>query len=223
MMGAQASEEQYEKIKSYLKIGKDEGAQVVVGGNANKVVDGGYYIEPTILKGTNKMRVFQEEIFGPVVAVTTFKTNEEAIKIANDTIFGLGAGVFTRDAHEAFQLPRAIQAGRVWVNCYHLYPAHAPFGGYKQSGFGRETHKVRLFPPLLLLRLVAPSLSPSCSPRSLQPPSPPSVLSVSLADDAVALQANEEHAGELRQEQARLLLSCGSSVLGGGRERERGR
>ena len=171
MMGAQASEEQYEKIKSYLKIGKDEGAQVVVGGNANKVVDGGYYIEPTILKGTNKMRIFQEEIFGPVVAVTTFKTNEEAIKIANDTIFGLGAGVFTRDAHEAFQLPRAIQAGRVWVNCYHLYPAHAPFGGYKQSGFGRETHKVRLFPLLLLLRLVAPSLSPSRSPIS--PPHPP--------------------------------------------------
>lgn len=144
MMGAQTSLEQKEKIEKYLKIGKDEGAEVLCGGNVGTAVDGGFYIEPTIFKGHNKMRVFQEEIFGPVVSVTTFKTTEEAIEIANDTIFGLGAGVFTRDAHELYQIPRAIQAGRVWVNCYHAYPAGAPFGGYKQSGFGRETHKMML-------------------------------------------------------------------------------
>lgn len=147
MMGAQASNDQFEKILSYLKIGKEEGAEVLVGGNANKLpgdLANGYYIEPTILKGTNKMRVFQEEIFGPVVCVTTFKTTEEAIAIANDSLYGLGAGVWTRDAHELYTVPRAIQAGRVWVNCYHAYPAHAPFGGYKKSGFGRETHKMML-------------------------------------------------------------------------------
>ena len=144
MIGAQASSEQMEKINSYLKIGKDEGAEVLTGGNKASTVDGGYYIEPTIFKGHNKMRVFQEEIFGPVVGVTTFKTNEEALEVANDSIYGLGAGVWTRDAHELYQLPRAIQAGRVWVNCYHAYPAGAPFGGYKQSGFGRETHKMML-------------------------------------------------------------------------------
>jgi aldehyde dehydrogenase len=147
MIGAQASNDQYEKILSYLKIGKEEGAEVLCGGDANKMegdISGGYYIQPTILKGTNKMRVFQEEIFGPVTCVTTFKTTEEAIAIANDTLYGLGAGVWTRDAHELYQVPRAIQAGRVWVNCYHAYPAHAPFGGYKKSGFGRETHKMML-------------------------------------------------------------------------------
>lgn len=147
MMGAQASKEQFEKIASYLKIGVEEGAAVVCGGNVNALPDelsGGYYIQPTIFKGHNKMRVFQEEIFGPVVSVTTFKTTEEAIAIANDTEYGLGAGVWTRDAHELYQVPRAIQAGRVWVNCYHAYPAHAPFGGYKKSGFGRETHKMML-------------------------------------------------------------------------------
>ena len=147
MMGAQASNDQYEKILSYIKIGKEEGAEVLCGGGANKLPDelgGGYYIQPTILKGHNKMRVFQEEIFGPVVCVTTFKTTEEALAIANDTLYGLGAGVWTRDAHELYQVPRAIQAGRVWVNCYHAYPAHAPFGGYKKSGFGRETHKMML-------------------------------------------------------------------------------
>lgn len=147
MMGAQASNEQFEKIKSYLEIGKSEGAEVIVGGNVNKLADGleeGYYIEPTIFKGHNKMRIFQEEIFGPVVCVTTFKTVEEAIEIANDTLYGLGAGVWTRDAHELYQVPRAIQAGRVWVNQYHSYPAHAPFGGYKKSGFGRENHKMML-------------------------------------------------------------------------------
>lgn len=147
MMGAQASNDQYEKILSYLKIGKEEGAEVLCGGNANKLpgdLNDGYYIEPTILKGHNKMRVFQEEIFGPVVCVTTFKTTEEAIEIANDSLYGLGAGVWTRDAHELYTVPRAIQAGRVWVNCYHAYPAHAPFGGYKKSGFGRETHKMML-------------------------------------------------------------------------------
>ncbi len=147
MMGAQASNDQYEKIQSYLKIGKEEGAEVLVGGNSNQLegeLSGGYYIEPTVFKGTNKMRIFQEEIFGPVVCVTTFKTTEEAIAIANDTLYGLGAGVWTRDAHELYQVPRAIQAGRVWVNNYHAYPAHAPFGGYKKSGFGRENHKMML-------------------------------------------------------------------------------
>ncbi|SDP57100.1 aldehyde dehydrogenase [Mucilaginibacter sp. OK268] len=147
MMGAQASNDQYEKILSYLDIGKKEGAEVLAGGDAQKLsgdLGGGYYIKPTIFKGHNKMRIFQEEIFGPVVSVTTFKTTEEAIAIANDTLYGLGAGVWTRDAHEIYQVPRAIQAGRVWVNCYHAYPAHAPFGGYKKSGFGRENHKMML-------------------------------------------------------------------------------
>lgn len=147
MMGAQASNDQFEKILSYIQIGKDEGAEVLAGGAANKLggeINGGYYVQPTVLKGNNKMRVFQEEIFGPVVCVTTFKTTEEALSIANDTLYGLGAGVWTRDAHELYTVPRAIQAGRVWVNCYHAYPAHAPFGGYKKSGFGRETHKMML-------------------------------------------------------------------------------
>lgn len=147
MMGAQASTEQMDKIMRYIKIGQEEGAQVVCGGNMhsmNSGLENGYYIEPTILKGHNKMRVFQEEIFGPVTSVTTFKTTEEAIAMANDTMYGLGAGVWTRDAHELYEVPRAIQAGRVWVNCYHAYPAHAPFGGYKKSGFGRETHKMML-------------------------------------------------------------------------------
>jgi aldehyde dehydrogenase len=147
MMGAQASNDQFEKILSYLEIGRQEGAEVLCGGNAfslNSGLENGYYIEPTIFKGHNKMRVFQEEIFGPVTSVTTFKTTEEALAIANDTMYGLGAGVWTRDAHELYTLPRAIQAGRVWVNCYHAYPAHAPFGGYKKSGFGRETHLMML-------------------------------------------------------------------------------
>lgn len=147
MMGAQASEDQYKKILSYIDIGTQEGAEVLTGGEAHlqdSALECGYYIQPTILKGNNKMRVFQEEIFGPVVCVTTFKTTEEAIAIANDTLYGLGAGVWTRDAHELYQVPRAIEAGRVWVNCYHAYPAHAPFGGYKKSGFGRETHKMML-------------------------------------------------------------------------------
>lgn len=135
------------RIAHYLEVGKNEGAEVLVGGTVNKLegeLGGGYYIAPTIFKGDNKMRIFQEEIFGPVASVTTFKTTEEAIAIANDTIYGLGAGVWTRDAHELFQVPRAIHAGRVWVNCYHAYPAHAPFGGYKKSGFGRENHKMML-------------------------------------------------------------------------------
>ena len=147
MLGAQASNDQYEKILSYLDIGKQEGAELLTGGSALSLdgdLSGGYYIKPTIFRGNNKMRIFQEEIFGPVVSVTTFKTTEEAIEIANDTLYGLGAGVWTRDAHELYQVPRAIQAGRVWVNCYHAYPAHAPFGGYKKSGFGRETHKMML-------------------------------------------------------------------------------
>ena len=146
MIGAQASTEQMEKISSYLKLGKDEGADVLAGGNI-KSVDGlanGYYIEPTVFKGNNKMRIFQEEIFGPVVSVTTFKDESEALEIANDTLYGLGAGVWTRDGNQAFRMGREIQAGRVWVNCYHDYPAHAAFGGYKQSGIGRETHKMML-------------------------------------------------------------------------------
>ena len=138
MIGAQASTEQMEKISSYLKLGKDEGADVLAGGNV-KSVDGlanGYYIEPTVFKGNNKMRIFQEEIFGPVVSVTTFKDEAEALEIANDTLYGLGAGVWTRDGNQAFRMGREIQAGRVWVNCYHDYPAHPAFGGYKQSGIG---------------------------------------------------------------------------------------
>ena len=147
MMGAQASNDQFEKILSYLDIGKQEGAEVLCGGEKaflNSGLENGYYIQPTIFKGHNKMRVFQEEIFGPVTSVTTFKTTEEAIEIANDTMYGLGAGLWSRDAHELYQIPRAIQAGRVWVNCYHAYPAHAPFGGYKKSGFGRENHLMML-------------------------------------------------------------------------------
>ncbi len=146
MMGAQASNDQYEKILSYIEIGKEEGCEVLAGGKAayNEGLEGGYYIEPTILKGNNKMRVFQEEIFGPVVCVTSFKDEAEALEIANDTLYGLGAGVWTRDTHQAYQISRGIKAGRVWVNCYHLYPAHAPFGGYKKSGIGRETHKMML-------------------------------------------------------------------------------
>ncbi|SDL71557.1 aldehyde dehydrogenase family protein [Pedobacter antarcticus] len=147
MMGAQTSNEQYQKILSYIKIGKEEGAELLTGGEINQQsgeLSSGYYIQPTIFKGHNKMRIFQEEIFGPVLCVTTFKTVDEAIEIANDTLYGLGAGVWTRDAHELYQVPRAIQAGRVWVNQYHAYPAHAPFGGYKKSGFGRENHKMML-------------------------------------------------------------------------------
>ncbi|WP_339652027.1 aldehyde dehydrogenase family protein [uncultured Maribacter sp.] len=146
MMGAQASNDQFEKILSYIKIGKEEGCEVLTGGEQayNEGLEGGYYVQPTILKGNNKMRVFQEEIFGPVLCVTTFKDEAEAIEIANDTLYGLGAGVWTRDTHQAYQISRAIKAGRVWVNCYHLYPAHAPFGGYKKSGIGRENHKMML-------------------------------------------------------------------------------
>ena len=147
MMGAQASRDQYEKILNYIQIGKDEGAEVLCGGEPfkqNSGLEEGYYVQPTLLKGHNKMRVFQEEIFGPVTSITTFKDEAEAVEIANDTLYGLGAGVWTRDAHQLYQVPRAIKAGRVWVNCYHNYPAHAPFGGYKKSGFGRETHKMML-------------------------------------------------------------------------------
>lgn len=147
MVGAQASREQQDKIKSYLTIGVEEGAEVLTGG-AEARFDGeianGFYIQPTILKGHNKMRVFQEEIFGPVVSVTTFKDEEEALAIANDTMYGLGAGVWSRDANRCYRFGRAIEAGRVWVNNYHAYPAHAAFGGYKQSGIGRETHKMML-------------------------------------------------------------------------------
>lgn len=146
-VGAQASNDQFEKILSYIKIGKEEGAEVLAGGEAFKAsgeYEEGFYVQPTILKGHNKMRVFQEEIFGPVVSVCTFKDEKEALEIANDTLYGLGAGVWTRDAHQLYQIPRAIEAGRVWVNCYHDYPAHAPFGGYKKSGFGRENHLMML-------------------------------------------------------------------------------
>jgi aldehyde dehydrogenase len=147
MIGAQASVEQMEKIKSYLDLGKKEGAKVLCGGNVAKVNSGlekGNYIEPTIFEGNNSMRVFQEEIFGPVVSVTKFKDEAEALEIANDTLYGLGAGVWTRNGNVAYRMGRGIQAGRVWTNCYHAYPAHAAFGGYKQSGIGRETHKMML-------------------------------------------------------------------------------
>lgn len=146
-VGAQASQEQYDRIMSYLQIGRDEGVEFLTGGDAAQVGHGfesGFYIQPTLMRGTNDMRVFQEEIFGPVVGVTTFKTEEEALAIANDTEYGLGAGVWTRDTNRAFRMGRAIQAGRVWMNCYHAYPAHAAFGGYKKSGVGRETHKAAI-------------------------------------------------------------------------------
>ncbi|MEN5216925.1 aldehyde dehydrogenase family protein [Pseudomonas pudica] len=147
MVGAQASEQQYDKILSYLQVAREEGAQLLTGGAAERL-DGdlasGYYIQPTLLKGNNKMRVFQEEIFGPVVGVTTFKDEAEALAIANDSEFGLGAGLWTRDINRAYRMGRGIKAGRVWTNCYHLYPAHAAFGGYKKSGVGRETHKMML-------------------------------------------------------------------------------
>jgi len=146
MMGAQASNDQYEKILNYMDIGKQEGAEVLIGGEAyqNEVYPDGYYIKPTVFKGHNKMRIFQEEIFGPVLCVTTFKDEAEALEIANDTLYGLGAGVWTRDVHQMQSMSRGIEAGRIWCNCYHAYPAHASFGGYKKSGFGRETHKMML-------------------------------------------------------------------------------
>ncbi|WP_457596788.1 aldehyde dehydrogenase family protein [Hydrogenimonas sp.] len=146
MMGAQASKDQYEKILHYINIGKEEGAELICGGEPETIAgcEKGYYIQPTIFKGHNKMRIFQEEIFGPVLSVTTFKDIDEALEIANDTIYGLGAGVWSRDVHETHKLSRGIQAGRIWVNCYHLYPAHASFGGYKKSGIGRETHMMML-------------------------------------------------------------------------------
>ncbi|MFP3891490.1 MAG: aldehyde dehydrogenase family protein [Ralstonia sp.] len=147
MVGAQASEQQFYKIRSYLEIAQEEGAECLVGGDV-EVLPGklskGYYIKPTLLKGDNSMRVFQEEIFGPVIAVTTFKDEAQALQIANDTEYGLGAGLWTRDINRAYRVGRAIKAGRVWTNCYHLYPAHAAFGGYKKSGVGRETHKMML-------------------------------------------------------------------------------
>ena len=147
MMGAQASAMQMDKIMSYLEVGKQEGAKVLIGGGRNQLggeLAGGYYIQPTLFKGNNNMRVFREEIFGPVLAVATFKDEAEALQIANDTPYGLGAGVWTRDGSRAYRMGRAIQAGRVWTNCYHAYPAHAAFGGYKESGIGRETHKAML-------------------------------------------------------------------------------
>ena len=147
MMGAQASKEQLTKILSYLDLGRQEGAEVLCGGAQAQLggdFDGGYYVQPTIFKGHNKMRIFQEEIFGPVLAVTTFTTEEEALALANDTLYGLGAGVWSRNGNVAYRMGRAIKAGRVWTNCYHAYPAHAAFGGYKESGIGRENHKMML-------------------------------------------------------------------------------
>jgi aldehyde dehydrogenase len=147
MIGAQASSEQVEIIMSYINLGKEEGAELLTGGVQSKLngpLSEGYYIEPTVFKGHNKMRIFQEEIFGPVLSVTTFKDEAEALAIANDTMYGLGAGVWSRDGARAFRMGRGIQAGRVWTNCYHLYPAHAAFGGYKQSGIGRENHRMML-------------------------------------------------------------------------------
>ena len=147
MMGAQASKEQLDKIISYLDVGKQEGAIVLTGGGRPALDDelkGGYYVSPTIFEGKNNMRVFQEEIFGPVVCVTKFKDAEQALEIANDTLYGLGAGIWTRDVNRAYRFGRELKAGRVWTNCYHLYPAHAAFGGYKQSGIGRENHLMML-------------------------------------------------------------------------------
>ncbi|MET1081573.1 MAG: aldehyde dehydrogenase [Burkholderiales bacterium] len=147
MIGAQASSEQVDKILSYCEIGKQEGAQCLIGGEKAVVgsdITGGYYVQPTIFKGNNKMRIFQEEIFGPVVALTTFKDEAEALAIGNDTLYGLGSAVWTRNINIAYRMGRGLQAGRVWTNCYHLYPAHAAFGGYKQSGIGRENHKMML-------------------------------------------------------------------------------
>ncbi|MGA2453105.1 MAG: aldehyde dehydrogenase family protein [Solirubrobacteraceae bacterium] len=147
MIGPQVSAAQLEKIESYVKIGLDEGAELLIGGHHPTMegeLEGGYYFEPTVLKGHNSMRVFQEEIFGPVLAVTTFRDEQEALEIANDTMYGLGAGVWTRDGSRAFRMGRGIQAGRVWTNCYHLYPAGAAFGGYKASGVGRENHRMML-------------------------------------------------------------------------------
>ena len=147
MIGAQASQDQLNKIMSYIDIGKQEGAEVLIGGERNMLTGdlaSGYYVKPTLLKGHNKMRVFQEEIFGPVLAVTTFKDEADALAIANDTIFGLGAGVWSRNGNTAYRMGRGIKAGRVWTNCYHAYPAHAAFGGYKESGIGRENHKMML-------------------------------------------------------------------------------
>jgi aldehyde dehydrogenase len=147
MIGAQASKEQLTKILSYLDLGKQEGAECLIGGSQQVLsgdLEGGYYVQPTLFKGHNKMRIFQEEIFGPVLAVTTFKDEAEALAIANDTLYGLGAGVWSRNGNVAYRMGRAIKAGRVWTNCYHAYPAHAAFGGYKESGIGRETHKMML-------------------------------------------------------------------------------
>ena len=147
MIGAQASNDQLEKILAYIDIGRKEGAEVLTGGDRAHLggeLEGGFYVQPTVFAGHNKMRIFQEEIFGPVVSVTTFEDEAEALSIANDTLYGLGAGVWSRDGNRAYRFGRGIQAGRVWTNCYHLYPAHAAFGGYKQSGIGRENHKMML-------------------------------------------------------------------------------
>jgi aldehyde dehydrogenase len=147
MIGAQASSEQVEKILSYMEIGRAEGAQLLTGGGRATMeaeLSDGFYIQPTMFKGHNRMRLFQEEIFGPVLCVTTFKDEAEALQIANDTLYGLGAGVWSRDGARAYRMGRGIKAGRVWTNCYHAYPAHAAFGGYKQSGIGRENHRMML-------------------------------------------------------------------------------
>jgi aldehyde dehydrogenase len=147
MLGAQVSTSQMEKIAGYCAIGEQEGAELLIGGRPSHLggeLDGGYYFQPTVFKGTNDMRIFQEEIFGPVLAVTTFADDAEALAIANDTMYGLGAGVWTRDGSRAYRMGRAIKAGRVWTNCYHQYPAHAAFGGYKVSGVGRENHQMML-------------------------------------------------------------------------------
>ena len=165
MMGAQASAMQMDKIMSYLEVGKQEGAKVLIGGGRAELggdLAGGYYGQPTLFKGHNKMRIFQEEIFGPVLAVTTFKDEAEALAIANDTPYGLGAGVWARDGSTAYRMGRAIKAGRIWTNCYHAYPAHATFGGYKESGIGRETHKMMLDHYQQTKNLLV-----SCSPKKL--------------------------------------------------------
>lgn len=147
MIGAQISRRHLEKVLDYIDIGKREGAELLIGGGRAHLpgeLGGGFYVQPTVFRGNNRMRIFQEEILGPVVSVTTFKTEDEALAIANDTLYGLGAGLWSRDANLCYRMGRRIQAGRVWTNCYHAYPAHAAFGGYKQSGIGRETHRMML-------------------------------------------------------------------------------
>ena len=190
-LGAQNSEVQMNRILTHIEAGKTEGAEVLIGGARAQLpgLASGFYVEPTVFKGYNHMKVFQQEIFGPVVCVTTFKTMEEAIKIANDTCYGLGAGVWTRDVNDQYKLARAIKAGRIWANCYHAYPAGATFGGYKESGIGRETHKAAL-EAYQQVRCTSAYRDAPC-----------------LTPDWRVYTAGQVHAGVLQRQGTRLLLS----------------